>query len=363
MQNDAALAQIPPDDLRIPVHPADEKSILLGPYGLRAGWSLLIFILLTAILIAAVRGVHAHYYPSTHTAAQVATHVPKVQAGLTERPPVSVLVSHGLPLALLLLITWIMAKIERRRFGVYGFGGVQRVKDCVNGLISGVISLSLLVGVLWACHLLVFDGFALSGRAAMIYGFKWLGAFCLVGVAEEYMFRGYLQYTLMRGLSGMLPAGNPYRRALGFWVTATLLSVLFFLGHQSNPGESPIGLLAVFLIGMVLAYSLWRTGSLWWAIGYHITWDWMQSYFYGVGDSGTFIKGHLLATHPQGNALYSGGLTGPEGSLFVIPTGLLLLLVIRFTLPKRAQPPLIPENWPVSPQSASTVYEPEPLLG
>jgi uncharacterized protein len=55
-------------------------------------------------------------------------------------------------------------------------------------------------------------------------------------------------------------------KAFGFWTAALLLSILFGVGHKQNPGESPIGLLAAGLAGLVFSLSLWRTGSLWWAM-------------------------------------------------------------------------------------------------
>ena len=111
---------------------------------------------------------------------------------------------------------------------------------------------------------------------------------------------------------------------------------LFALGHIANTGETAMGLVSVALAGLTFVYVLYRTGSLWWAIGFHATWDFMQSFFYGVRDSGMAAQGHLLATHPHGAALLSGGDTGPEGSILVVPTLLLALFVIHRTLPKRA---------------------------
>jgi len=52
--------------------------------------------------------------------------------------------------------------------------------------------------------------------------------------------------------------------------------------------------------------------------------DWAESYLWGTADSGRVVQGHLFAVHPQGNILFSGGATGPEGSLLIIP----LLLII-----------------------------------
>ena len=144
-----------------------------------------------------------------------------------------------------------------------------------------------------------------------------------------------------------VPAGWPVRRvphpgipavrkAVGFWIAALFFSFIFGFGHKNNPGESPIGLVAAGLIGLVFAFSLWRTGSLWWAVGWHAAWDWAESFFYGTADSGGLSQHRLLATHPQGPVLQSGGLTGPEGSVYVLLVILLTALLVAFTL--KAQP-------------------------
>src|SRR5208282_1390693 len=104
--------------------------------------------------------------------------------------------------------------------------------------------------------------------------------------------------------------------------------ILFGLGHGKNPGESPIGLLGAGLVSLVFCFSLWRTGSLWWAIGFHASWDWAQSFLYGVADSGWMAEHHLLATHPVGKPILSGGATGPEGSIFVLVILGLITLII-----------------------------------
>jgi hypothetical protein len=92
-------------------------------------------------------------------------------------------------------------------------------------------------------------------------------------------------------------------------------------------------LLSAGLGSIVFCLSLWRTGSLWWAIGFHASWDWAQSFLYGVADSGLMIEHHLLGTHPLGPPLMSGGTTGPEGSIFVLPLLAVISLIIMFTLP------------------------------
>jgi membrane protease YdiL (CAAX protease family) len=330
--------------------PSIAHRIFFGPYGLRAGWSLLIFIAMVAatgaLIFAAVHVYHLHH-PAAE-AARKAADAAKKTADVIEDKPANSLFSHGIPLAILLFFSWVMSRIERRSFGAYGFAISRRryVADLFKGLLSGLCAMSLLIGILAATHFLVFTGLAISGIAALNSPLLWLASFSLVGIAEEYFFRGYLQFTLARGLSGILPRGNPYRNMLGFWLATILLSLLFFAAHTDNSGESPLGLFFVFLAGMVFAYSLWRTGSLWWARGAHITWDWAQAAIYGTAGSGLIAKGRLLNSHPTGNILISGGATGPEGSLFAFLVLALLVLAIRFTLPKREGPSLFADRAP-----------------
>jgi membrane protease YdiL (CAAX protease family) len=176
------------------------------------------------------------------------------------------------------------------------------------------VALSGLVAVLWKTHLLAFDSSHLHGVLAWKYGLAWLLIFILTGIFEESLLRGYLQYTLTRGI--------------GFWWGALLMSILFGAIHGSNKGESPVGLFSAGAVGLVFCISLWYTGSLWWAIGFHATWDWAQTFFYGTPDSGMVARGHMLSEHPVGPLLWSGGPTGPEGSLYIIPLLLIMALAM-----------------------------------
>jgi membrane protease YdiL (CAAX protease family) len=337
--------------------PRNAHRIFFGAYGLRAGWSLLIFIAMAAAAGALIlAGSHVYYlrHPAAEAARKAAAAATKT-AGVVEDKPSNSLFSHGIPLTILLFFSWVMSRIEYRSFDAYGLRRMPYVSDLIKGLLAGLCAMSLLVGILAATHFLVFTGLANSGFTALNSALLWLVSFCLVGVAEEYFFRGYLQFTLARGLSGILPRSTPYRKMLGFWLATILLSLLFFGAHTDNPGESPVGLFFVFLAGMVFAYSLWRTGSLWWAIGVHITWDWAQAAIYGVAGSGLIAKGRLLNSHPTGNILLSGGATGPEGSLFAFLVLAFLVVAIRLTLPKREGPTLFADRATIAPILFDTV--------
>jgi membrane protease YdiL (CAAX protease family) len=241
-------------------------------------------------------------------------------------------------------VCWFFGKAERRPLGSYGIGK-SRLADFLPGAFWGLASLSVLVFALHALHLLYFDSRLLFGPAILAYALKWLLAFLFVGFSEEYMLRGYLQFTLTRGVFGLGEKLAPARaRAVAFWIAAVIMSLLFGALHLGNKGENALGISQVVLVGLVFSYALWRTGSLWWAIGFHMAWDWAQSFLYGVADSGNISVGRLFQTHVAGRPLLSGGVDGPEGSLLCVPVLLLVAVVIRLTTKPGPQPALEQER-------------------
>lgn len=327
-QGEPAWFPPPQDDNAMrPPEPSALRRVFYGQDGLRAGWSILLFLLIFAGIAACLFGI---------AFAVGLVHRPTPGAQHTEVTAKSALLGDGTQFAAVALAALVMAYIEKRRFAAYGLGSLAaRAGQFAYGLVLGFATLSLLIGILWKTHLLVFGGFLLHGGAVLEWGSLWAIAFLFVGLFEEYLTRGYLQFTLARGIAGLTGRWgmrDGVRKAVGFWIAALFFSFLFGFGHKANPGESPVGIVAAGLIGLVFAYSLWRTGSLWWAVGWHASWDWAESFFYGTADSGGLSQHRLLATHPQGATLQSGGLTGPEGSVYVLLMIALTALLIAFTL-------------------------------
>ena len=123
-----------------------------------------------------------------------------------------------------------------------------------------------------AAHVFYFGAVALHGVRLLKFAVFWASFFLIVGFYEEFFTRGYTQFTLTQGV--------------GFWPAAILLSVGFGALHLENPGEDWVGILAAMLIGFFFCLTLRRTGNLWFAIGFHTSWDWGESYLYSVPDSG-----------------------------------------------------------------------------
>lgn len=300
------------------------RQIFIGSDGLRAGWSLALFFAIAVILSLAAYSIHGPGTPAPGAADQ----------------PEGMILGEGISFVVIGGAAFLVSLIERRPFARYGLRGSRLLPDLLAGLGWGLAMLSLLVGVLALIGAVSFDGFAVRGGAALRYGALWFVGFALVGLLEEFLFRGFLHYTLARGVAGIVRAispGNPRAATIGFWVAAFVFSVvLFAAAHLSNGGETALGIITVSLAGLVFVFALYRTGSLWWPIGFHAAWDWAQSFLYGVADSGHVSEGRLLASHPVGSALLSGGTTGPEGSVLVIPTLILSAFIIHRTLPRRA---------------------------
>jgi uncharacterized protein len=125
--------------------------------------------------------------------------------------------------------------------------------------------------------------------------------FLCVGLFEEFLFRGYAQFTLATGI--------------GFWLAATALSAAFGAIHIRNSGEDLIGALSVFMIGMFFCLTLRRTGNLWFAVGLHAAFDWGETFLFSVPNSGLVAPGHLLNSSVHGPVWLTGGTVGPEGSV------------------------------------------------
>jgi membrane protease YdiL (CAAX protease family) len=290
----------------------------VGRDGVRAGWRAALFLLAMAAQLLLVALILHELFSA------MAVH--GLQGGLT---PFMVGVNE---LGLLLPAcgaSALMAFLEDTRLTAYGLADPRKLPRLGAGFVAGAVALSALTLVLRA------GGFAteqagVPGLANEIfYALKWLGVSLLIGLTEEFALRGYLLSALRRGM--------------GFWGAAGLTSLFFGVLHGMNPGETPLGLVDTVGAGLLFCLFIRCTGSLWFAIGFHGAWDYAENFLFGTADSGTRCVGTLLISAPRGNVYLSGGVAGPEGSLFC--TALLLLagvLAFIFMRPAALLAPKLP---------------------
>jgi len=216
----------------------------------------------------------------------------------------------------------IMARIERRPVWVYGlpvrgaFG-----KLFWQGYLFGLVEISALIGLIYAFGGYSFGSLALQGGELLRWGILWAIVFIFTGLFEEFLFRGYTQYTLADGI--------------GFWPAAILLSCSFGAVHLRNPGENWVGAAGVVTIGLVFAFALRRTGNLWFVVGWHASFDFGETFLYSVPDSGVRFDGHLSNAALHGPTWLTGGSVGPEGSIFSFMMMGILALAVHLFFPAK----------------------------
>jgi len=270
----------------IATQPSYARTLFLDPEGLRPGWGVA-FYLLTFYLLQKV-------------AMDLVSLRDFGASGLW-----SMMLGELGSLVAALIPAVVLARVEGRPWEIYGLPGKRAFGRLFwKGALWGFAGITLLMFALYGLHAFAFGHVILHGVRLVRFAAFWAAMFLLVGLFEEFCFRGYLQFTLARGI--------------GFWPASFILSCGFGLIHLRNGGEQWRGLLAATLIGFFFCLTLRRTGNLWFAVGFHAAWDWGETFFYSVPDSGLVAPGHLLSSSHRGSDWLSGGSVGPEGSVLCL---------------------------------------------
>ena len=196
------------------------------------------------------------------------------------------------------------------------------LRDTLLGtLLGGVgICLAALVGVAAGGYsFAVADATGGVAKTLVVSGVVFMAG----AAAEEMLFRGYPFQTLLRSWP--------------VWVAAIPVSLPFALVHLANPNVAPgFTFVNTALAGVWLCVAYWRTRSLWFPLGLHFGWNWVQGALLGSPVSGirSIAPDPLLRFADAGPAWVGGGDYGIEGgaactlalvvsTIFVWRTGLL----------------------------------------
>lgn len=269
------------------------KRTFVGENGIRAGWRLLMFVAIIAGL----------FYGKLHVYGMLRVHVPSpddewIFPGYDGA-------NAAVNFILVVIATLIMSKIERRPFNVYGlpWRNVLRSRIWV-GMLAGFAIIAFVLLCIFALHGFEIVGIGTTGLALMMSLLLYTLNMLFIGLFEEFLLRGYAQYTLSTGI--------------GFWPAAILLSVAFGALHSHNPGQTPAGVISPALGGLVMCVALRQTGNLWLGVGMHAGLDWSESFFFGVPNSGHPPWHPFLSSNFQGPNWLTGGTAFPDGSVFML---------------------------------------------
>ena len=253
---------------------------------LRCGWRLILF----ALIMVAVTAVTAVLFPAGFITAQAALLVGAVFSGV------------------------LLLRLDGRPAGALGFY-IKRA-----GISEAFLGLGLGTVIAFAVVVLMVAAGGLTWIAQDGSMFAWfvgsVGALIFLAVpaaAEEALLRGY-------PLQAIAEVWGP--RAAVF-----ITSAIFGGLHLFNPNLTFLGTVNITVAGIFLGIVYLRTGSLWWATGAHLGWNWMHGYVADVPVSGLELldapvyDGVLL-----GPKWLGGGAFGPEGSL--LATLVLIVAVV-----------------------------------
>jgi len=295
------------------------RRIFFNSRGLRAGWRLLIFVALFVGLQFSFNWcINAIFHP-------------KDTAFLD---PVGLGVDEFLSLVEVMIATWIMSRIERRKFTDYGIPvGNAFGREFWIGIGWGLAIASLVIGMIAALGGYRISGLAIHGGQIGYFLVLWIIANLCIGFSEEILFRAYLLTTLAEGV--------------GFWAASVLISIGFGALHYFlKPHERWEDFAMTSLFSLFVCLTLRRTGSLAFAIGFHAAFDFANIFLWSGKNAGEFAVGHLFETQWPGAQWLTGGLLGPEASWMVFPVTALMFLVFgrlyqqrKFPLPVSGVPP------------------------
>jgi membrane protease YdiL (CAAX protease family) len=190
-----------------------------------------------------------------------------------------------------------------------------------EGVAAGVV---LAGGVALGMYLLgglQVHGIALRGNALVYFALAWALTMVLVGIAEEFWFRAYFLQTLWKAI-GFLPASL---------IIAAIFAAIHYFFKQ---GENVWDVITLVWFSLLICYSVLQTGNLWFAVGLHFAFDYMQFFVIGTPNGSLVPQGRLLDVTFHGPAWLTGGVLGTEASFLMYPLLALLTLYVWWRDPQ-----------------------------
>ena len=224
-----------------------------------------------------------------------------------------------------LICTAIFARHERRRVDSYGLPvGRAFGARTGEGALAGIVMAGTVGAAMYLLGGMRIHGLATAGSALALSALAWLGANLCVGVAEEFWFRSYFLQTLWK--------------SIGFWPASIVIALIFASDHYFfKTGENVWDVITLVSLSLMMCYSVLRTGTLWFAVGFHIAFDYMQLFVIGTPNGARVPQGRLLEASFQGPEWLTGGVLGTEASFLMYPMIALVWLYIWWRF--RANPP------------------------
>jgi membrane protease YdiL (CAAX protease family) len=144
-----------------------------------------------------------------------------------------------------------------------------------------------------------------SAPVHMAYGVAWLLAEILGAVGEEVLYRGLILVLVTR--------------LLGKRTAIVTSAFAFALAHGANPGASYVWMVRLAVAGLLLAYSVFRSGTVWWGTGYPRWMELCERSALRRSRQRISRSGEYLHFPSLGECLDHGRVRGPGGKRLRFP--------------------------------------------
>ena len=264
------------------------KKIFKNRFGhVRAGWRMLIYVILSIALI-----------------------MPTMKFLMTMNPEQTIisrwkLIGDLIMITITCLTAYIVLRwVDKRPFGLLGISFTPGwFRELKIGLIMGFGIMTLLFLIFWITGINEVSVGAMNFDVLKsLLGMMVL--FFFAAIIEEIITRGYLLQSLAEGSRQ--------------WIAMGVFSSLFTLAHVVNPNWSLAGAINIFLAGILFSVAYFKTRSLWIPNGLHMAWNWTQGSLWGMNVSGFVIPDTFMVSKPVGPEWLSGGEFGAEGSYIAV---------------------------------------------
>ncbi|MFQ6617682.1 MAG: lysostaphin resistance A-like protein [Fidelibacterota bacterium] len=276
---------------------------------IRAGWRILIFILITLFTSVPLGIIIYILFP---------------QILITNGKEHLLLINGILSTGILVLISFVTLKfVDGRPFKLLGLNFYSKWwLEFALGLAVGLFIIGLTFFSMLIFNFIQLTSLSMPINSIMGWGLFYMGLFLFAALSEEVMFRGYIFQVFVEGT-------NPLSGVI-------VISILFGLVHLMNPNASLISTLNLILAGAVLATAYLKTRGLWMPLGLHLAWNFSEGFIFSLPVSGINLRHALVEVETSGNSLFTGGDFGPEASIFA--SIFIILAIIFISTTKRIRP-------------------------
>lgn len=198
----------------------------------------------------------------------------------------------------LLAYVLLVKLIERRKLEELAW---RKSPQLLWGLLAALLLFSVVTFELWAA-----GAYAVHDIGDAPLWTLFLLTAVVPGITEEIVSRGILFRLTEEGL--------------GTWIALAVSALFFGFAHASNPGATWWTSVAISIeAGLLFGLLYHVTRSLWWCIGLHAGWNFVQGAVFGIPVSGIHVDG-LAESTLQGPDWLDGGGFGAEASVLAVLT-------------------------------------------